>query len=164
MINLKIPTHSDYLIIQEYLKSFNAQGEIVEGNVGMIEYMDYEDWLPTFANSKKERTHLIMLNESMIGTIDFRFNKRSRQRLTLGQIGYAIHPLYRNQGYATKALKIGIQLYPDTKVIVTCLKENIASSKAIQSAGGILQKDFMYDGLPSLRYEFNKEKLTNHFG
>lgn len=156
MITLKIASDSDERMIKEYLESFQKKGDLVEGNVGMIDHMNYADWMFVFANSNTERTHLILLNDIMIGTLDYRFSKDKRLRSTLGQIGYAIHPDYRNKGYAKEALKIGINKHPEDIITITCLKDNVASSKVIESAGGVLIKQFQFDKQPSLRYIIQK--------
>lgn len=156
MISLKIVTYEDEAMIKEYLDSFQANGNFVEGNVGMIDHMKFNDWMYVFADSETERTHLILLDDKMVGTLDYRFTNNKKLTKSLGQIGYAIHPEYRNKGYAKEALKIGIKNHPDKIITITCLKENIASAKVIEAAGGILVKEFKFDNEPSLRYQITK--------
>lgn len=156
MIRLKIADASDEKRIKDYLKSFQENGEYVEGNVGMIDHMKYDDWMFVFADSKSERTHLILNDDIMVGTLDYRFSKDKRIQKTLGQIGYAIHPEHRNKGYSKQALILGIKQHPDNQITITCLKENIASSKVIEHAGGVLIKEFKYDKQASLRYVIYK--------
>lgn len=152
MIKLKIASLEDEQIIKDYVEQFQQDGELIEGNVGMIQYMNYPDWIYVFSDSKTDRSHLILVDGQMVGTIDFRFTINPLQSKSLGMIGYAITPKARSKGYASQALKIAIDSYPAQKIIITCLKENKASARVIENAGGILQKEFFFDGEPSLRY------------
>lgn len=157
MISLRIPTLDDEQVIKDYVDTFQENGELIEGNVGMLQYMTFYEWHRAYSDSRSDRTHLILHNGTMVGTIDFRFSKTPRQTKTLGMIGYAITPNHRGQGFATMALTKAVQSYPAKKIIITCLKENIASSKVIENAGGVLIKEFFFDGKPSLRYLLSKE-------
>lgn len=156
MITLKIASIHDEQMIKDYIEAFQLDGETIEGNVGMVQYMAYADWHFIFSDSKTDRTHLIIHNDIMVGTIDFRFDKGRRQINTLGMIGYAVSPLYRGKGYASAALRAGVESYPADVITITCLKTNFASSHVIENAGGILQKEFLFDGEPSLRYLITK--------
>lgn len=72
-----------------------------------------------------------------------------------GHIGYGVRPAERRKGYATKILaltlleakKLGIR-----KALVTCDKDNIASSKTIIRNGGILWKEHVVDDVDTLNY------------
>lgn len=156
MITLKVVDHEDEFTIKDYVESFQKNGELIEGNVGMTQFMDYRDWLFVFSNTHAERTHMILYHGIMVGTIDFRFPKNRKQNKTLGQIGYAIHPEFRSQGFATQALKLALPTYPSSSIYITCYKDNLASAKVIQNAGAQLEKEFLFDGKPSLRFIYKQ--------
>ena len=61
-----------------------------------------------------------------------------------GHIGYGVAPKHRGNGYARTMVKM---LMPQLKelnldrVLICCLKENIASAKSIINAGGVLENE-----------------------
>ena len=61
-----------------------------------------------------------------------------------GHIGYAVAPSERRKGYATEQLRLGLEKCREmglSPVLITCLKENIASAKVIQKNGGVLEDE-----------------------
>lgn len=89
----------------------------------------------------------IIENNEVVGTMDLRhiLNKDYSERL--GHIAYYIKPEMRNNGYATKALKLALNKYYHkfiNKVLITCYEDNIASIKVIINNNGIL-KDKVFD-------------------
>ena len=91
-----------------------------------------------------------ILNEKgkVVGTIDIRHTLNDNYFSRLGHIAYYIKLEERNKGYATGALKLALEKlkneYKVNKVLITCLKDNIASRKVIEANGGIFEKEF-YD-------------------
>lgn len=164
MITLKPVSPYDEYFLRTYVDSYREQGELIEGNVGMITHMPFHLWYESLGNSDDERTHMILNGDTMVGSLDFRLNQESHSRLTLGDIGYSVHPLHRNQGYVTAALKLAIQAYPHDELIITCIQSNIPSVKAIEKNGGILRNTFMFDGQVSNRYVILKDNINinNH--
>ena len=77
----------------------------------------------------------------IVGVIRIR-HKNSKH---FGHIGYDIAPEYRNLGYGSKILELGIieakKLGFDT-VVLTCLDYNIASQKVIKKNGGFITNIF----------------------
>jgi len=57
-----------------------------------------------------------------------------------GNIGYSIAPEYRRKGYATRAVKLILELagrHEMKYVLITTTPENLASRRVIEKAGGI---------------------------
>lgn len=74
-----------------------------------------------------------------------------------GHIGYGIRPSERKKGYATKMLSLSLSLpiikkLEIKKVLVTCVKTNLASAKTIINNGGILENEVMEDEEMTQRY------------
>lgn len=64
-----------------------------------------------------------------------------------GHIGYCVRPSERRKGYAKEMLRSSLDICREKglqKVLVTCLEENIASARTIESCGGIFEKT-IYD-------------------
>lgn len=106
----------------------------------------------------------IIENDEVVGTIDLRhlLNKNYFERL--GHIAYYIHPLKRNNGYATKALKLAQKWYKKrniNRVLITCYSDNEASKKVILNNGGIFEKGVpdKQSGKIINRYCINTNKL-----
>jgi len=64
-----------------------------------------------------------------------------------GHLGYSVRPSERRKGYAKTMLKAALDICKNNgieKVLITCLEDNIASAKTIESCGGILEQ-IIYD-------------------
>ncbi|MCL2299418.1 MAG: GNAT family N-acetyltransferase [Firmicutes bacterium] len=63
-----------------------------------------------------------------------------------GHIGYAVAPGERRKGYGTQQLRLALEICKTMglgPVLVTCLKENVASAKVIRNNGGVLEDERM---------------------
>ena len=81
----------------------------------------------------------------IVGRVSIRHRLNEYLETRGGHIGYGVRPAFRGRGYATdildRALKIGAELGVD-RVLVTCDDANVASSKVIERAGGVLENIF----------------------
>jgi predicted acetyltransferase len=77
-----------------------------------------------------------------------------------GHIGYSIRPTERKRGYGSVMLKLALEEYKSMgvdKVLVTCKKENLGSSKVIFNNGWTFQDEILVEesGCTFLRYWIN---------
>ena len=87
---------------------------------------------------------LINKDKRILGAIDIRHELNDFLRFRGGHIGYGIRPTERNKGYASQMLSLAVAVCKEIgmkKVLITCLKVNIASAKVIQQNGGILESE-----------------------
>jgi RimJ/RimL family protein N-acetyltransferase len=103
------------------------------------DFTDENAFLKTFFRLKKQSTdengHTfgIFLNGELIGL----FHKVDENGDRI-EVGYAIHPHFWNQGYATEALKAGIRYFFEkgfSEVYAGAFKINLASTRVMEKAG-----------------------------
>ena len=158
---LVIPTLEHKQAAMEYRQEWleKEPDTSIHGSRGLHRYENYEGWLDNiekiktgrleFAGQVPSTTYFGVYDNKIIGTIDIRNYLSEPLLIRGGHIGYGVRPSERRKGYATKMLtlaldeckKLGI-----TKILVTCDKNNTASSKTIQKCGGVLENEFIDDG------------------
>jgi predicted acetyltransferase len=75
-------------------------------------------------------------------------------------IYYEIDPQYRNRGYGKQILALGLGKAKEIglkEVMITCLEDNLASQKIIESNGGIFIEEAF---IPDLNKKMFKYKIT----
>jgi len=101
----------------------------------------------------------LISNESkrILGAIDIRYELNDYLYKFGGNIGYGIRPTERRKGYATEMLKLALYRCKEKgmkKVLITCNKNNIGSSKTMIKNGGILENEVLENGELIQRYCF----------
>ena len=113
--------------------------EEVKKTYMLPDFADDAAFLRTFSRLKKLSneengyTAGIFLKEELIGL--FHKVEMSEDRV---EVGYAIHPQYWNQGYATETLKAGIDhffAHGFSEVYAGAFKSNAASMRVMEKAG-----------------------------
>lgn len=77
-----------------------------------------------------------------------------------GHIGYSVRPSERRKEYAKTMLKAALNICRNeglSRVLITCLEDNIGSAKTIESCGGIFEKT-VYD---DMNYKANMKRYWN---
>ena len=173
---LEIPSLERKEDTLEYLKEFMEYKSKLHGSSGLercANGMSYEEWLDDIINSmdedyaKKQKrvpaTTCFMVRKSdnrIIGIVNIRHYLDTVLKNIGGHIGGSIRPSERGKGYAKIQLylclmeckKLGIP-----EVMIDCEKSNVKSDKAIQSIGGVLDREFYYQ----LRKTYIKNYLVN---
>ncbi|MFA5481207.1 MAG: GNAT family N-acetyltransferase [Bacilli bacterium] len=89
----------------------------------------------------------LVLGDEFIGGIAIRHELTPSLLRFGGHIGYHVRNIKRGKGYGTKMLALALNYARDmlglTRVLITCNKENIASSKVIEANGGILENEVL---------------------
>lgn len=94
-------------------------------------------------------------NSKILGAIDIRHELSDFLAFRGGHIGYGIRPSERKKGYASCMLSLALRECRDIglqKVLITCLKSNVASAKVIVNNGGVLESEDTDDGKTFQRY------------
>ena len=160
MINLKLATPE----IKHENLWYDFVGEAISNNENKIfnyyrlkhDCDDYIEGLEYIQNFNKNLPpHLVPQSvyflideneEKLLGIIKIRHSLNEAILKRGGHIGYAIVPSERRKGYATKLLGLALKKCRELgikKVLVTCDKNNIGSSKTITRNGGILENEYI---------------------
>lgn len=80
---------------------------------------------------------------ALVGIINIRHRLNDALLQHGGHIGYAIHPAFRNRGYAKEQLRLALQICKEqlglTRVLLTCNADNPASQAVITRLGGVYE-------------------------
>lgn len=153
---LRVPDEGDEAAVMEYRAEYLAHGDEPNGmsNLGGVER--YADFLAHFrAYARKEccppgfvpGTQYLAVRESdgrVVGMLNFRHELNPRLLETGGHAGYSVRPSERGRGYAAQMVEL---LKPIARqmgiprLLITCDRENLASARTIQKAGGVLEDE-----------------------
>lgn len=82
----------------------------------------------------------------ILGAIDIRYGLNDYLYNYGGHIGYGIRPTERKKGYASEMLRLALDVCREKdmdKVLITCNKSNVASSRTIVKNGGVLENEVL---------------------
>lgn len=115
---------------------------------GWLEKIDKYRNLTNVGDLVKSDTFILVRknDNKVLGIIDLRYYLNDFLYQYGGNIGYSIRPSERKKGYNLYQLKKVLELaktYGMEKVLITCDKENLGSSKTIIKCGGILDNEIV---------------------
>jgi RimJ/RimL family protein N-acetyltransferase len=133
----------------------------------MLQYNPVDDLTPAEQHERCSKTRsdfadfgnaeaffwFIQCNEQLVGNISLRDINR---RMLTAEIGYAIAPEARGNGYATEAVRLVTQRAfaesPLRKLIAYVHEENVASTRVLEKVGykveGLLREHYLITGMP----------------
>lgn len=131
--------------------------------------LQYEEYASKLGRCQSKTFLLIRKNDNkLIGTINVRWNLSEQMKQFGGNIGYGIRPTERRKGYNKINLYLGLleaQKLGLEEVMLDCETTNIASSKTMESLGGILKKTEIdpADGLLTSVYIIDVKKSLEEY-
>lgn len=164
----------------EFINEFYEYKSEINGTGGLQRFLDnYEGWLDKLEEDYNRipnetkvpaRTYfLIRINDNkIVGMINIRLALNERLKKYGGNIGYSIRPTERGKGYNKINLYLGLieaQILGLQKVMLDCDVNNIASSKTMESLGGILERTEIdpYDGILTSIYWIDVPQSINKY-
>ncbi len=140
--------------VMAYREILIKNGESADGCAALEETETYDEWLD-FENRLKKKygkgytpstvcLAVRISDNKLIGIIDFRHDLTDFLKKYGGNIGYSVLPSERQKGYAKEMLGLMLnkcRAMGKDKVLITCDKGNIASSKTIIANGGVLENE-----------------------
>ena len=104
-----------------------------------------------------QSVYWLMRGSRIVGTVRLRHRLNEATSQEGGHIGYEIRPSERRKGYATRMLALALERARQRglgRVLVTCQKDNVPSSRVIEKNGGVLENEIISPrtGKPALRY------------
>ena len=148
----RLPTIEDLDILREYVEEHYSNYERSISASNGLTSMDYNKWVEKInRNSEKAdddwgKYYLYLVfdeRKKLVGLLNIRYNLTSTLRKKYGDIGYGVRPSERRQGYATKMLKLALNICKEKNmkyVILGCYENNYGSNKTIIKNGGILYR------------------------
>ena len=143
---------------QEY---FDFGEKRINGSCGLHNYESFDEWLNIVLSLETEKqkdkasaSTFFMLRESdnkVLGSVQLRHFLTPELEKHGGHIGYSIRPSERQKGYGKQQLLLVLDVVKQMKipeVMISCNKDNIASSKTIISCGGRLICENLYNNIP----------------
>ena len=100
-------------------------------------------------------TYFLVEQERILGAINIRWTLNAYLENFGGHIGYGVRPSERKKGYATKMLKLALEVCQQrglSKVLVTCDENNEASKRTILKCGGKYEDSRVLEGEVVERY------------
>lgn len=142
----------------EFVKEFIKQNEKFIPHAISPVGKNYREWFENNCRNSDEITcpknlvpsKLYFLqsdSKKILGAVHVRVRLNDYLSKYGGHIGYSIAPSERKKGYGERILKLALEesyKLEIEKILITCNKKNIASSKIITANGGVLENE-VYD-------------------
>ena len=140
----------------KYIKEHNKYSSRINGSGLLYEYLDdYKGWLKKLEYEKNivtdkvfvpnETYFLVRTNDKkIIGMVNLRTELNEYVKNSYGSISYGIRPKERRKGY--NKINLYLTLLECKKrgiknVVISCEKDNIASSKSMLALGAVFDKE-----------------------
>lgn len=166
-LRLVLPNMEYKSEIMNYKIEFINNGDSMDGTAGLRNAENFEEWYSAFCDNMREETvsegfvpattFLAISTDDgrLIGMIDVRHRLNDYLLKFGGHIGYSVRKSERQKGYATEMLALALKECMKLnikRVLITCDKDNIASTKTVVNNGGVLENEIPEENGITQRY------------
>ncbi|WP_455718560.1 GNAT family N-acetyltransferase, partial [Anaerosporobacter sp.] len=159
--------------IWEYRQEYFNFGEThINGSCSIAYFNDFNEWLNIVLSIEKDKLladtvpastffSVRKSDNKIIGSIQLRHFLTEDLEKCGGHIGYGIRPTERKKGYGKQQLLLVLEIAREMKlpkVMISCDKDNIASSRTIISCGGILTCENYFEDKEQQIFWINLDK------
>lgn len=161
-------------LLEDMMAEWLAAGEeIIPGAIAKHDYHDFDAYLlgldikePT-PNRVPNSTFFALdtERERLIGAVSIRHWLNDALLRRGGHIGDGVRPSERRKGYGRAIVGLALEKCREmgiTRVLMTCDKNNVASAKAIQKNGGLLENEIEDQGKIFQRYWISLDKENDN--
>ena len=140
--------------VMAYKEEMIANGDILHGCAGLEDVQSFSEWIEFDgrlrakfgAEYSPSEVFLAVRKDDdrLIGMMDYRHPLSEKLLRYGGSIGYSVRPSERRKGFATEMLRLLLPICRaagETRVLITCAKDNVASRKVIEANGGRLENE-----------------------
>jgi predicted acetyltransferase len=150
----------------DYITEWEATGEKIVPSASKRDNMSFKELVNKWEEYESENMcekglvpssiyFLMDEDKKIYGAIDIRHDLNDYLLQYGGHIGYGIRPSHRRKGYASQMLSLALHIVKDldiSKVLITCNKTNLGSSRTIMNDGGILENEVINEDEITQRY------------
>ncbi len=166
-IFLEQPTIAHKQAVLDFLAECKHFESVLNGTGSLEKAESYEAWLQkiklysnkdTVPPDRVPATQFFAIRKSdnkIVGMLNLRHYLNDALAVDGGHIGDMVRPTERNKGYATQQIKLAIEECKKlgiNKILITCLKDNIASKRTIEKNNGVFENEVKTDKGVVLRY------------
>ena len=170
------PRKKDAAEIMQFRQEFidNGEGDSMPGANKLNQFDKFEDWWKYIKAFEKQKTvpikgfvpsfEYLLRRKSdgkLLGMLQIRARLNENLFFYGGNFGGCIRPSERSKGYSTQMISMGMKKAKRLglkKILITCLKTNLASAKSIKKAGGVLEDELVYNNDKMQRYWLRRKK------
>ena len=140
--------------VMEFREEMLQNNDSLDGCAGLEECTSFEEWIRFEERLRAKFKEGYVPSEvflavrtrddRLVGIIDYRHPLSDFLLRFGGNIGYSVRPSERHRGYASEMLRQLLDVcraYGETRVLLTCDKENTASQKTILKNRGVLENE-----------------------